>query len=284
MRSSGSTGGYIDLINKWGSAWETPNAPSYPLDVNIIGADGDSVRDPRLLPAQALAVAHCFRRTSVCAASERYRNVEEDLRRCQQGEVAEGRISVATLSWTMCRWTVGLTPGVAVQTTAYQALSGPGQLGKIPTGVQFRITNPSDTAVRLVSPPDHVGTACMTACCATLLWARFGTAGHAGISASGWADARAAHRPSLTSPAVRAQLVQSVNGGPAPTGVSPGGSTPSGSPSATPSPTSGGGGSSGSSGCTDRAPSQYYTCQQQARARLPPLHVVTLWRRRQLYK
>lgn len=39
----------------------------------------------------------------------------------------------------------------AVQTTAYQALSGPGQLGKIPTGVQFRITNPSDTAVRLAS-------------------------------------------------------------------------------------------------------------------------------------
>ena len=73
------------------------------------------------------------------------------------------------------------------------------------------------------------------------------------------------HRPELTSPAVRTQLVESVNGGPSPTGGSP--STPSGSPSATPSPTSGGGGSSGSSGCTDRPPSQYYTCQQQARAR-----------------
>lgn len=58
VRSSGSTGGYVDLINKWGSAWETPNAPSYPLDVNIIGADGDSVRDPRPLPAQGLGAAY----------------------------------------------------------------------------------------------------------------------------------------------------------------------------------------------------------------------------------
>lgn len=44
VRSSGSQGGYQDLTNKWGSAWEIANAPSYPLDVNIIGADGDAVR------------------------------------------------------------------------------------------------------------------------------------------------------------------------------------------------------------------------------------------------
>lgn len=44
VRTSGSQGSYVDLTNKWGSAWEVSNAPSYPLDVNIIGADGDSVR------------------------------------------------------------------------------------------------------------------------------------------------------------------------------------------------------------------------------------------------
>lgn len=38
--------------------------------------------------------------------------------------------------------------GGGAQTTAYQALTGPGQLGKITTGVQFKITNPGDTAVR----------------------------------------------------------------------------------------------------------------------------------------
>lgn len=44
VRTTGSQGGYQDLTNKWGSAWEIANAPSYPIDVNIIGADGDAVR------------------------------------------------------------------------------------------------------------------------------------------------------------------------------------------------------------------------------------------------
>ncbi|KAK9835375.1 hypothetical protein WJX81_005549 [Elliptochloris bilobata] len=136
VRSSGSQGGYVDLINKWGSAWEIPNAPSYPLDVNIIGADGDA-------------------------------------------------------------------------TTAYQALSGPGQLGKIPTGVQFKISNPGDSA-----------------------------------------------------------LVQGVDGGPSPTGGGQSFVSTTNSPSSTPSPSPSSGGNSGSSGgnsgCSDRPPSQYYTCQQQA--------------------
>ena len=59
-----------------------------------------------------------------------------------------------------CTTTVVLTFWGAVQTTAYQALSGPGQLGKIPTGVQFRITNPSDTAVRLTLSTEQPGTVC----------------------------------------------------------------------------------------------------------------------------
>ena len=80
VRSSGSTGGYVDLINKWGSAWETPNAPSYPLDVNIIGADGDAVRG---LGIKGLAseLPHVLRRNfGVRAAGKRLANVQEDLR------------------------------------------------------------------------------------------------------------------------------------------------------------------------------------------------------------
>lgn len=44
VRSSGSSGAYTNLVNKWGSDWETSNAPQFPLDINIQGADGDSVR------------------------------------------------------------------------------------------------------------------------------------------------------------------------------------------------------------------------------------------------
>ena len=35
---------WTSLTNSFGSAWEIGNAPSYPLDVNIVGADGESVR------------------------------------------------------------------------------------------------------------------------------------------------------------------------------------------------------------------------------------------------
>ena len=34
---------WTSLTNSFGSAWEIGNAPSYPLDVNIVGADGESV-------------------------------------------------------------------------------------------------------------------------------------------------------------------------------------------------------------------------------------------------
>ena len=67
VRTSGSSGGYVDLINKWGSAWETPNAPGYPLDVNIIGADGDSVRPPA--PRVCTAVGPCPRRFAATPVS-----------------------------------------------------------------------------------------------------------------------------------------------------------------------------------------------------------------------
>lgn len=43
VRTSGATGGFQSLTNKWGSDWETPNAPAFPLDINIIGADGETV-------------------------------------------------------------------------------------------------------------------------------------------------------------------------------------------------------------------------------------------------
>ncbi len=43
VRTSGSSDGYTNLNNKWGSDWETSNAPKFPLDINIVGADGDSV-------------------------------------------------------------------------------------------------------------------------------------------------------------------------------------------------------------------------------------------------
>ena len=43
VRTSGATGGFQSLTNKWGSDWETPNAPAFPLDINIVGADGEAV-------------------------------------------------------------------------------------------------------------------------------------------------------------------------------------------------------------------------------------------------
>jgi hypothetical protein len=49
VRTSGSSQPYQDLTNKWGSDWEMPNAPAFPLDINIIGADGESV-SPSYLP------------------------------------------------------------------------------------------------------------------------------------------------------------------------------------------------------------------------------------------
>ena len=48
VRTSGSQDTFQSLTNKWGSDWETPNAPKFPLDINIVGADGESVR--RRLP------------------------------------------------------------------------------------------------------------------------------------------------------------------------------------------------------------------------------------------
>lgn len=47
VRSSNSQGGFQNLNNKWGSDWEMPVAPSFPLDINIVGVDGESVRAPR---------------------------------------------------------------------------------------------------------------------------------------------------------------------------------------------------------------------------------------------
>ena len=43
-------GGFQSLTNKWGSDWETPNAPAFPLDINIVGADGEAVGCPVLCP------------------------------------------------------------------------------------------------------------------------------------------------------------------------------------------------------------------------------------------
>lgn len=74
IRPSGGSAAWIDLTNKWGSAWEISKAPPYPLDVNIIGAEGDTV-------------------------------------------------------------------------TSYGVLTSAGQLGKMPTNVQFKITNPADSAL-----------------------------------------------------------------------------------------------------------------------------------------
>lgn len=50
VRSSGSQDTFQNMINKWGSDWEMPNAPKFPLDINIIGADGESVSQPCHLP------------------------------------------------------------------------------------------------------------------------------------------------------------------------------------------------------------------------------------------
>lgn len=146
VRSSGSTGGYVDLINKWGSAWETPNAPAYPLDVNIIGADGDSVRRPPILGADIRCCPTCF--VKILASVQQASGRQTPGKACADPHFGtEGRVRLPELHHVILEH--GIDAWGAAQTTAYQALSGPGQLGKIPTGVQFRITNPGDTAVRL---------------------------------------------------------------------------------------------------------------------------------------
>ena len=43
VRTSGTTD-WNTLNNQFGSVFEMPNAPSYPLDLNIVGSDGESVR------------------------------------------------------------------------------------------------------------------------------------------------------------------------------------------------------------------------------------------------
>ena len=43
IRPANSNSGWTDLTNKWGSAWEMSHAPPFPLDVNIVGTDGDSL-------------------------------------------------------------------------------------------------------------------------------------------------------------------------------------------------------------------------------------------------
>ncbi|CAL5229279.1 g12572 [Coccomyxa viridis] len=52
VRTSGSTGGFQSLTNKWGSDWETPNAPAFPLDINIVGADGEAVTAYQVIQAK----------------------------------------------------------------------------------------------------------------------------------------------------------------------------------------------------------------------------------------
>ena len=44
VRHSGDSSLWQDMDNTFGSAWEIANAPEYPLDVNIIASDSESVR------------------------------------------------------------------------------------------------------------------------------------------------------------------------------------------------------------------------------------------------
>jgi hypothetical protein len=43
IRPANGNANWIDLTNKWGSAWEISQAPPFPLDVNIVGTEGDTV-------------------------------------------------------------------------------------------------------------------------------------------------------------------------------------------------------------------------------------------------
>ena len=56
VRTSGTQDTFSNLNNKWGSDWETPNAPKFPLDINIVGADGESVRSPVHLTPSAVMI------------------------------------------------------------------------------------------------------------------------------------------------------------------------------------------------------------------------------------
>ena len=64
VRTSGSQDTFQSLTNKWGSDWETPNAPKFPLDINIVGAAGESVRTAR--PARLGRNLTCMTNPFLC--------------------------------------------------------------------------------------------------------------------------------------------------------------------------------------------------------------------------
>ena len=44
VRTSNSGAAWTSLNNVYGSDWEIQNSPAYPLDVSIVGPDGQTVR------------------------------------------------------------------------------------------------------------------------------------------------------------------------------------------------------------------------------------------------
>lgn len=248
VRTSGSQGGYVDMTNKWGSAWEAPNAPNYPLDVNIIGADGDAVRArPRRAPRRPcggpLAASGAVLGGAQRAGRTWGRARRRAAARAAAGARADGRGAPRADD---------RVPGAVWAGAAGQDLHGRAVQDQQP-GRQRGARARRHARLALL-PRRGDGPAC----------GRLGAyeAGRPPVSALGVSVLKGAR--------ARAQLTEKLDGSAAAQGGGAAAGGPAaGPPAPTPSPAGGGGGGGGanSCGCTDRAPSQYYTCQQQARAR-----------------
>ncbi len=248
VRTSGSQGGYVDMTNKWGSAWEAPNAPNYPLDVNIIGADGDAVRArPRRAPRRPCGGPLAASGAVLSGAQRAGRTWGRARRRAAARAAAGARADGRGAPRADDR-----VPGAVWAGAAEQDLHGRAVQDQQP-GRQRGARARRHARLALL-PRRGDGPAC----------GRLGAyeAGRPPVSALGVSVLKGAR--------ARAQLTEKLDGSAAAQGGGAAAGGPAaGPPAPTPSPAGGGGGGGGanSCGCTDRAPSQYYTCQQQARAR-----------------
>lgn len=137
---------WTSLTNTFGSAWEIGNAPSYPLDVNIVGADGESVSTCSL-PACKLDNMPALHVQWQSEAHRHFLHVQ------WQSMLAQLQLKLLM----RCCNGLQLVPDAAdaLQVSAYQIIKGAGTLGQVPTNTQFSIADPTDTAVSSHAPMLH---------------------------------------------------------------------------------------------------------------------------------
>lgn len=91
VRQSGASALWTNMQNTYGSAWEVPNAPSYPLDVNIISSDGESVSSQLSLSFACWLIIACscpFSYSSCCMGASRHLLLHDSL--------------IGSLLWMLC--------------------------------------------------------------------------------------------------------------------------------------------------------------------------------------